>query len=205
MFKALPLLLLLSLPAYADELQFDFTGEAESTVDGSNIGPMQLDFMLDSTAGVQTFIMNGTTLYAWGVSGSKVTDFSFVVNGGNVLTAASLPSSMGGIGIGSTVFNGLGFGDQGGLTWDSSGLNGPSTVSEVFRSFDFSNTGAGTISNIDFTVTKGDVRVVSVPEPGVLPLMALGLLLVTVLALRNRRAAVNLGRHCRQDKPAYRG
>lgn len=188
MFKCLSLLVLLSAPAYADELQFQITGEASNTVDGGDLGPMQLDFMLDTAAGVQNFVMNGQTLVRWSVTDTTLTNFSYTVNGKTVLAALSIPVTMGGSGILDALFNAMGF-PGGTIEWDSQASRTPADLTGIFTTSFVSP--LGTIAGINFSATGSGVSVkaISVPEPGILPMMVLGLLLLAARPVQWTRPA----------------
>lgn len=184
------LLTILSVPVQADELQFTFSGAGGTLVDGI-MGPSQLfsgSFMLNTLSGPSSFTFGGPggVVNLWSFSGADVTNLSVIIDGKTVVNSPSETAAGGGSPIGSVgLINSMSVGPLG---WNEFDTDAPSTLNpqDPLADFFLTEVHAVQFANLgdffgSFAVTVTDV---SVPEPGMLALMSLGL---TLVGLRRRR------------------
>ncbi|HEY2808935.1 MAG TPA: PEP-CTERM sorting domain-containing protein [Steroidobacteraceae bacterium] len=192
------LLAITGLPAAAEELQFDITGEAYQYTAGNTValGPAEIIFTVDSQSGeVQTYPASDPTFGVPTIFASDmtVTGFSWVINGQSILAPSNL--TLGLSAMGNTDFA---LGIDGVFDW--SNISPPASSEQVSAASASNDVIAALFST--YAPVNGDlsppsdgslvvatsnttVRIVGVPEPGPLALFALGL--VGVVASRGRR------------------
>jgi PEP-CTERM motif len=192
------LLAFTSLPAQAEELLFDLTGAAYPADNGfaPSVGPVDVSFMLDTMSGIPSFAFGGGCLQSFGVSGASLTNVNVVVNGQSAMSLSSASAAYGGENASGSCAPGAHFFAAlliPNLTWEfdpepsssqAALLASNDPVATLFLGFrwgpDAANPGSGGFDglNLDFahlTVTDLGASPVSVPEPGTLGLLVLGL------------------------------
>ena len=204
--RALILLGFLSLPAYADELQYSLTGTAVET-QGANVGttsPFTVNFDISTTPTSQSLTFLGGCYSGGLASGLAVSALSGTVGSQTIWSNASATAGFGGDAPSgtpcATVFSALAT-DNGLLLesfLDNPHVSSPDRALTELLSGVFPKGLEG-----ESAILQGDtiwalelfsgvkVTNVSVPEPGMLSLMSLGL--VAIWARRRRRPLSDVG------------
>jgi len=177
------LLAFTSLPAQAEDLQFDLTGTAETSTNGSLVGPIDISFVLDTSRSTSSFLfLSNSCLQRFG-GVAALSNINVTLNG---QLAASMSSASGPYGGDNTngscpgaFFSALGTPIFG---WEFDASPGTSQavlaassdpLATLFLNFQ-SYASLGRFDGLNLAFDHVTVTPVSVPEPDTLGLLVLG-------------------------------
>jgi hypothetical protein len=179
--------MLLACHAQAEELQFDLTGTAFTQDNGfyPGVGPFAISFVLDTSASTFVPVFGSACLQQFS-GNAALLNFSATVNGSLVESAPSLTAPYNGIMSDHGACTGLFIAgiDVPGFLWaidpglrisQSAITTSADPLATLFENFQ-SAPGYGELGNLNLSITTLTVMSVSVPEPDILALWALGVI-----------------------------
>jgi hypothetical protein len=196
--RAALLLVLLSLPASADELQYILTGDAEQVNNPSSTGAFNASFTLNTLSGPSSFSFGGLggCLDGYSFSGANVSNLSITIGGATIVNTPHTSAFGNGeafLGPCSTI-SGMMVGE---FVWNEfDSFDTPHSLNPKDPLGDFL-LNAGYVFNVGFVEGWGanfSVKVTSVPEPSELALMLLGMLGVGISGYRRSKNSLGIAR-----------